>query len=473
MQKATKKQWVSLSLWAIAYTLFTVWVGNYLLLFGLIVLFDIYISKIVPWGAWKKTKNQTLRKIYDVIDDVIFALVAVYLINLFVFQMYKIPSSSLEKSLLVGDYLMVNKISYGPRIPNTPLSFPLAQHTLPILNVKSYFQYPQWPYKRLKGLGQVKRNDIVVFNFPAGDTVALKMENPDYYYSVNQYGRNNVHSNQRVFGEISYRPVDRRENYVKRCVGMPADVLQIVNDTVLINGQQIPFPKNAQFNYLIETTGATWSEKDFEAFAISRDDYSRNILMNNYQNAEHAFEIAGIAKTPDNKYNPVYNLPLTQETLRKINRSGKVTSVRKETSDFLNVLFLPMPLYPYDYPQGWTRENFGPIKIPAKGETIRLDKHTVAIYRRCIVNYENNTLEERDGKYILNGQPATSYTFRYNYYFMMGDNRHNSQDSRSWGFVPEDHIVGKPIFIWLSLDKDKKGLNAVRWNRIFKTVSTD
>jgi signal peptidase I len=474
MKKATKTQWTFFSAWAIVYTLFTVWVGNYWLLAGLPVLFDIYITKIIPWEAWKKTENRILKKIYEWIDTILFALIAVYIINLFVFQMYKIPSSSLEKSLLVGDYLMVNKISYGPRIPNTPLSFPLAQHTLPVINTKSYIEYPQWKYRRLKGLGDVKRYDIVVFNFPAGDTVARKMENPDYYYSVNQYGWNNVNHNSNVFGAITYRPVDRRENYVKRCVGMPGDVLQIIDDTVFVDGNALPFPKKIQFNYLIETNGAIWSEKEFEAFGISRDDYySRNALINRYQNAEPAFEAAGIEKNSDGTYNPVYDIPLTQEALRKIDKSGKARSIHKETSGFLNVLYIPSPLYPYDYQQGWTRENFGPLRIPQKGMSIELDERNLALYRRCIVNYEGNTLELKDGKILINKQPATSYTFRYDYYFMMGDNRHNSQDSRSWGFVPEDHIVGKPIFIWLSLDKDKRGLGAIRWDRIFKTVDTN
>ncbi|MDR1561564.1 MAG: signal peptidase I [Dysgonamonadaceae bacterium] len=473
MKKAKKSQWMFFSAWTVVYVLFTVWIGNYWLFAGLPVLFDIYISKVIPWEAWKKTKNRTLRKVYDWTDSILFAFVAVYIINIFVFQMYQIPTSSLEKSLLVGDYLMVNKISYGPRIPNTPLSFPLAQHTLPVLNVKSYIEYPQLKYKRLKGLGEVKRNDIVVFNFPAGDTVARKMENPDYYYSVNQYGRDNVNNNRHIFGEIIYRPVDRRENYVKRCVGMPGDVLQIVNDTVLIDGKALPFPKKVQLNYLVETNGAIWGEKEFEVFGVSREDRTKNALINHYRNAEPAFESVGIEKNNDGSYNPVYDIPLTQEALAKISKSGRVRSIHKETSAFQNVLYLPMPMYPYDYQLGWTRENFGPLWIPGKDAKIELNERNVALYRRCIVNYEGNTLDEKDGKYFINGKLASDYTFRYNYYFMMGDNRHNSQDSRSWGFVPEDHIVGKPIMTVFSLNKDKRGLNAIRWNRIFKTVSTD
>jgi signal peptidase I len=471
MRKATKTQWILFAAWAVVYILFTVWVGNFWLLLGLPVLFDIYISKIVPWNKWKQTKNPALQKFLEWVDAILFALVAVYIINLFVFQMYKIPSSSLEKSLLVGDYLMVNKVSYGPRIPNTPLSFPLAQHTLPILNTKSYIDWPQWDYRRLKGLGDIQRYDIVVFNFPAGDTVARKMENPDYYSLVQQYGWQHVNSNKRQFGDIVFRPVDRRENYVKRCVGMPGDWLSIINDTVLINNEPLPFPEKVQFNYLIETNGSVWGEREFAALGVSRDDYIRS-YQNRIENAAAAFRAAGIERNESGAYNPVYEVPLTQEALEKLKRSGIARSVRRATTDYLDQLYMPQPVYPYDYQQGWTRDNFGPLWIPRKGETIELNEKNIALYRRCIVNYEGNTLEIKDGKTLINGNEATTYTFRYDYYFMMGDNRHNSQDSRSWGFVPEDHIVGKPVFIWLSLDKDKGLFNGkIRWNRIFRTVS--
>ena len=180
MKEISKRQWINFSIWAVLYILFTAWMGNWWLLLGLLVLVDIYLTKFIPWGAWKKNKNPKVQNVLNWIDDILFALIAVYLINIFVFQNYQIPSSSLEKTLLVGDYLFVSKLSYGPRVPNTPISFPLVQNTLPLFNCKSYIEWPNWGYKRVKGLGQVKRNDIVVFNFPARDTVALKVQNPDY-----------------------------------------------------------------------------------------------------------------------------------------------------------------------------------------------------------------------------------------------------------------------------------------------------
>ena len=234
MKKFSKKQWIKFSIAAVLYLLFTLWMQNAWLLLGLIVLVDIFLTGYIPWGAWKRTKNPQVRNVLEWVDDILFALVAVYFINIFIFQNYQIPSSSLEKSLLVGDYLFVSKLSYGPRVPNTPVAFPLVQNTLPFFNCKSYLDWPEWDYKRVKGLGHVKRNDIVVFNFPAGDTVALKVQNPDYYHLVEQYGREAILLNKADFGDVIYRPVDKRENYVKRCIGMPGDTIEIRDNHCLL-----------------------------------------------------------------------------------------------------------------------------------------------------------------------------------------------------------------------------------------------
>jgi len=462
MKKATKAQWIIFSCVTVLYIAFIIWVGNYWWLLGIPVLFDIYISKFIPWGAWKNPQNKSLRKIAEWVDAILFALIAVYFINLFVFQMYKIPTASLEKSLLVGDYLMVNKISYGPRIPNTPLSFPLVQHTFPVINTKSYIEWPRWGYKRLKGLGPVKRNDIVVFNYPTGDTVALKSPSyEDYYFSVRNYGRDRIWSDKNRFGDIVYRPVDRRENYVKRCIGMPGDSLQIIDNEVYIDGKHLPLPKNAQFNYFVETNGGLLSERQFRTLGISLDDIN---LMNRYPDSNYYFEQLGIEKNADNSFNPVYLLPLTKEALNKLEKNGWSRSIRIDADNIFKG-----DIFPYSYLFPWSRDNYGPVWIPKKGESIQLNENNLALYTRCIVNYEGNTLQIKNNQIFINGNPASRYTFKYNYYFMMGDNRHNSQDSRSWGFVPEDHIVGKPILIWLSTDKDRKLFNGgIRWKRIFK-----
>lgn len=466
MKKIEKKQYIKFAIAAVLYGLFILWMQNGWLALGYILLADIYLTKYIPWGAWKKTNNPTLKSIYDWIDDIIFALVAVYFINLFIFQNYQIPSSSLEKSLLVGDYLFVSKVSYGPRVPNTPLSFPLVQNTLPILNCKSYLDWPSWDYKRVAGLGQIQRNDIVVFNFPAGDTVATLQQNPDYYTLVQMYGREAVCMNKQSFGEIIYRPVDKRENYVKRCVGLPGDSLSIRNNQVYINGKAAQNPKNMQLNYFVETE-TPLTETMFRNWGVSRDDYMPYGQPCTVTDPE-TLSFLGFQPNANGTYNLVYRFPMTEAMVAQVKKLPSVKKVIVEPEIIGGTMY-----YPVDYDNGWTRDNYGPIWIPKRGATIELTPENLALYRRCIKNYEHNELEEKDGVVYINGEKATTYTFQYDYYWMMGDNRHNSADSRSWGFVPEDHIVGKPIMIWLSLDKDRSLIDGcIRWNRLFRWVDS-
>ena len=466
MKKIEKKQYIKFAIAAVLYGLFILWMQNGWLALGYILLADIYLTKYIPWGAWKKTNNPTLKSIYDWIDDIIFALVAVYFINLFIFQNYQIPSSSLEKSLLVGDYLFVSKVSYGPRVPNTPLSFPLVQNTLPIFNCKSYLDWPSWDYKRVAGLGQIQRNDIVVFNFPAGDTVATLQQNPDYYTLVQMYGREAVHMNKQSFGEIIYRPVDKRENYVKRCVGLPGDSLSIRNNQVYINGKAAQNPKNMQLNYFVETE-TPLTETMFRNWGVSRDDYMPYGQPCTVTDPE-TLSFLGFQPNANGAYNLVYRFPMTEAMVAQVKKLPSVKKVIVEPEIIGGTMY-----YPVDYDNGWTRDNYGPIWIPKRGATIELTQENLALYRRCIKNYEHNELEEKDGVVYINGEKATTYTFQYDYYWMMGDNRHNSADSRSWGFVPEDHIVGKPIMIWLSLDKDRSLFDGgIRWNRLFRWVDS-
>lgn len=461
-----RKQWVKFGIAAVLYALFCLWMENGWLLLGEIVVADIYLTKFVSWGAWKKSANPTIQSALNWVDDIVFALVAVYFINIFLFQNYQIPSSSLEKSLLVGDYLFVSKLSYGPRVPNTPISFPLVQNTLPVLNCKSYTDWPEWGYHRVKGLGEVKRNDIVVFNFPAGDTIALLQQNPDYYTLVAQYGREAIRLNKATFGEVMYRPVDKRENYVKRCIGMPGDSLAVRDNQVYINGKAAENPENMQFNYYVETDGTLFNEEQFRLMDVSRDD--RGLIGGNNGYGQELLAFLGFQPNADGQYNPVYRMPLTKHALAVAKKFAFVKKVVIEPET------MGGPTYPVDYETGWTRDNYGPIWIPKRGATIRLDERNLALYHRCIKNYENNSLETKGGKIYINGKETTEYTFKYDYYWMMGDNRHNSADSRSWGFVPEDHVVGKPIMIWLSLDKDRSWFDGkIRWERLFRWVHNE
>jgi signal peptidase I len=471
------KQWIKACVWSIIYILFIVWVGNYWWLIGLPIVFDAFVTGFIPWTWWKSSKNKSVLTIMGWVDAIVFALVAVYFINTFLFQNYQIPSSSLEKSLLVGDFLFVSKASYGPRVPNTPLSFPLVQHTFPLLECKSFIEHPQWDYKRLKGFDSVKRNDIVVFNFPTGDTVPVMRPNPDYYISCYnegksylltqnpkenpstelcyKYGREIVRSKESEYGKIVYRPVDRRENYVKRCVAVAGDWLKIVENQIYINDKkQDKFP-GIQFNYFVQTDGTQLTNEILDKLGISVED---RWLIDNTQYAE------GIKSLGFDPNLPVYHFPLKEE---KYNQLKEVTGVRKikiETSDAKDV-------FPLGGDKNWTRDNYGPIWIPKKGARLLLNSYNLPIYERIIKVYEHNKLEVKNGIYYINDKPSKTYTFKMDYYWMMGDNRHNSADSRYWGFVPEDHIVGRPVLVWLSLDKDKGWFDGkIRFNRFFKNA---
>lgn len=470
MIQATRKQWIKFVVVLALYLVFLIWLKSWLGLVVVPFIFDAYITKKIPWTWWKKSKNPTVLTVMSWVDAIIFALVAVYFVNLYFFQNYVIPSSSLEKSLLTGDYLFVSKMSYGPRIPQTPLHMPLTQHTLPVLNCKSYLEFPHWDYRRVKGLGEVQLNDIVVFNFPAGDTVALgipaediyrlsyqcgkELAKPidiadipleqqrmvyDYYY---QLGRQYIDENPRQFGEVVSRPVDIRENYVKRCVGLPGQTLEIKDRIIYLDGKPNKEPDNVQYRYLVKTTRPIPDDLAHE-LGISQED-----LAYYYTDAS------------------VYNIPLTEKAKAGLLARKDITvSIEDTPADDAG------GLYPVNMNKDWTTDNYGPIWIPKKGETLKLTLENLPIYERPIHAYEGNELAVKDGKIYINGQETDEYTFQMDYYWMMGDNRHNSADSRFWGFVPEDHVVGKPIFIWLSLDPDRGWTDGkMRWSRLFTWV---
>ena len=470
MKKQENKtiQWIKFILVLIAWLLFCSWLESWLGLIVVPFIYDAYISKKINWGWWKERENP-LRFIMSWVDAIVFALVAVYFINLFFFQNYVIPSSSLEKSLLTGDYLFVSKMSYGPRIPQTPLTMPLTQHTLPVIECKSYIEWPQWEYRRAKGLGDIQLNDIVVFNYPAGDTLCSSMQyqafdyyqmcygigyqiypqrpNPDslsyeqrqeFFNIIYNAGRNKIWANQAEYGEVITRPVDRRENYVKRCVGLPGQTLQIKDHIIYLDGKENKEPDNVQYTYYVKLKQRI-PEEMMEELGITMEELA-SLNVNGY-------------------------MPMTKKVKEELEkRSDIVESIR------LNTAADDKEIYPLNGNMHWTRDNYGPVWIPKKGESIDLTPDNIAIYERPIKVYEGNELQVKDGKIIINGKEAKSYTFKMDYYWMMGDNRHNSADSRYWGFVPEDHIVGKPIFIWWSSDPDRGGFAGIRWSRLFSFV---
>lgn len=466
-----RRNWIKFFIYSLLLLLFLYWIDGWWGLLVLPLLFDAYITKKIPWTWWKKSQNKQVRSLMSWVDAIVFAVVAVYFVNLYFFQNYVIPSSSLEKSLLTGDYLFVSKMSYGPRGPITPVHMPMTGHTMPLLGTKSYLNHPHWSYKRAPGFGKVKLGDIVVFNYPSGDTVIANFQDADYYsvcyqtgeelfpynrqgltpeaqmaVAEKQYevGRNYILQNKDRFGKILSRPVDMREHYVKRCVGLPGQWLRIRNGIIYIDGKAMPQPTEAQQSYDVRLRYNL--PDDFcKEYGISLEDRSEPI---------------GDPSTS------ILRMPLTKRALAAL----------KKRTDLVESITPSPPtsgtaLYPHDKETGWTCNDYGPVWIPRKGRTLRLTLNNLPLYRRPIEVYEGNRLEVKDGQILINGHVTDTYTFHMDYYWMMGDNRDNSADSRFWGFVPEDHIVGKPILIWLSLDKDYGWTNGkIRWNRLFRFV---
>ena len=451
--------WIRAGIWSALYIAFVLWVAwgdwkslGWLALLPIIV--DAFTTKYINYGWWRKFKPETpsdspsrgetkgnafLYTLFSWIDAIVFALVAVYFINLYIFQNYQIPSSSLEKSLCVGDFLYVSKMAYGARVPQTPLSMPLVQHTMPawLGGGKSYLDKPHWDYKRLAGWTSPRKGDIVVFNFPAGDTVVVGHETPDYY-SLRHIAETQGYGTLRYYGitpgdmkHLIVRPVDRRENYVKRCVGEPGDSLKIIDNVIFTKGDGLPVTgdgwtqeperEGLQLNYFVQTDGHVFGAKYLDKLGISLADRQQ-------------------------VRSDVWHFPLTQAMREELAKNPHVQAIQLEQDA------MGGSVYPLGH-NDWTRDNYGPIYIPRKGDRILITEDNYWLYKRIADAYEFKPI--RIGE---------EYEFSMDYYWMQGDNRHNSADSRYWGFVPEDHIVGRPVFIWLSIDKDNR---KIRWNRLF------
>ncbi len=439
-------KWVRLTFWSVLYLLWVIWLGNYWWLFGLVPIFDHHITRKVKWLFWKKEykEGEPRNTLLDWLDAIIFAVVFVTFINIFFFQAFKIPSSSMESSLLTGDHLFVSKLTFGPRIPQTPLTIPFTHNV--IFGKESYSTLIQNEYRRLKGFRNVERGDYVVFGFPGGDTVLTKAPADDYYAVCRFYGKEYA---VKSYGPLIVRPADKKDHYVKRCVAIHGDTLSVVNGRVYVNSQAQEVWPGVQTTYNVVTDGSRINLKTLEKLGLNLSELSFDESLPGYP-----------------------QMPLTAAMLEQIKACANVRSVEEQVD-----------VYPPDYPDSylmlfpfkedfrWTRDNYGPLWIPEAGATVRLDSHNIALYERIIRVYEKNELKiTSDGHFIINGKETDEYTFKQDYYFMMGDNRHNSLDSRYWGFVPEDHIVGRPALIWLSTDSAKSFPSNVRWKRFLKFV---
>ncbi len=438
-------KWARLGFWSVLYILWVIWLGNYWWLFGLVPIFDGHITKKVKWLFWKKEYKEGEKRnaLLDWLDAIIFAVVVVTFINTFFFQAFKIPSSSMESSLYTGDHLFVSKLAYGPKLPQTPLTIPFTHNV--IAGKESYSELIQNDYRRLKGFGSVKTGDYVVFGFPHGDSVLVREPAADYYTYVRTLGRDYTHAN---YGPVKVRPSDKKDHYVKRCVAVAGDTLQIIDGQVFVNSQKQENWPGVQNSYRVVTDGKKINQKILDKLGI------------NIRELWYHPELPGYPE-----------MPLTAEMLEKVKSYSNVVSVTQNTDSYPpDYPDSDLTIFPFSSDFRWTRDNFGPLWIPAKGAEVELTLQNLPLYQRIITSYEGNTLEVKDGRIYINSEEAHKYTFQQDYYFMMGDNRHNSLDSRYWGFVPEDHIVGKPALIWLSIDGNRKFPHNIRWRRFFKFV---
>ena len=455
----TKKYWFWLQLIPIAGQFITIWLTIiFVMHFKKVSVPDHAATVLIPFlyfpylGFSSYVKwhgHDTLRHYHkpvsrEWIDAAVFAVVAATLIRSFIFEAYVIPTGSMEKTLLVNDFLFVNKMSYGARIPQTPLSFPFVHNFMPFSKTSpSYIKEVQIPYKRLPAISSIRRNDVVVFNFPAGDTIINDEEHGSLvpYYDVL---RNEFNGNREALKDrypVLVHPMDKTDNYIKRCVGVPGDLLEVKSGILYINGQPGFQSPTSQTEYLVQTDGSPInSEFLLSELGIDVDNTKDQIRFTSGQS-------------------DIFVINMTPAEAAKVKALSTVKSVALYSDNMVGQTF---PNNEALYP--WTVDNFGPLRIPKKGDKVELTPANIDIYRRLITTYEHNQLDEVNGKYILNGKEVTSYTVQLNYYWMMGDNRHRSQDSRYWGFVPETHIVGKASMIWFSYE------NGPRWKRIFSSI---
>ncbi len=416
-----------------------------------LITFGFYIYYVNYFQEVTYIENRSLTprtSLGEWTSSILFAIIAATIVHTYVMQPFTIPTSSLEKTLLVGDYLFVSKFHYGARAPLTGVSFPMVHDTIPVIRKKSYRTEPQLPYFRLPGFQDIERNDIVVFNWPV-DTVN----------AFQQYGD----------GKYHYKPIDKKSNYVKRCVGIPGDEIEIKDGYVYVNGEQNTLPDRAklQFMYVIQAKNAFVKVAPNGQYTNIPNDF----IVDRYG-------VSDIYLTNIDRETKTFThiAHITDEAYEKLKNNSQIISIEKHEND--NKIWNPR-IFPHDPRYNWSAKNFGPIQIPKQGETVNINIENIPLYKRIIEVYEGselgieNTISINGTLVYLNNEPLTEYTFLQDYYWMMGDNRDNSEDARMWGYVPYNHVVGKPVFVWLSLDANKSGLDKIRTERVFTTVKGD
>jgi len=433
-------RYIKLLVSSLLYTFFVMWLENYWLFFGYLFLFDFFVTRYIPWKFWEKqnpTKKQQEK--YEWIDALIIAVVAALMVKTFFYEAYTIPSSSMNKTLQNGDYILVNKMAYGPIMPRTILSLPFTHNVLPLTqSTPSYVKWITLPEKRLAGYSTVKRNDILVFNFPEGDTIVKQFPNRSYYSMVRQYNRDSIKNNFKLM----HRPVDKRDYFIKRCIALQGDTIRINQGIVYVNNQDQNSPKTICYDYILKLEWGT----DSAFFA----DYG----ITNYENTEFPNVT-------------LFRVALDKETYEAMKSDPRLKAIRKHID--VDVAYSNPHIFPHHTAFNWTEDNFGPVVIPGKGMDIYLHTGNLPLYQRVITAFEGNSLTVQGDSIFINQQYTETYQFKQDYYFVMGDNRHNSTDSRYWGFVPHNHVIGKAVFVWLSVDKNK-GEKKIRWANTFKVI---
>lgn len=443
IRRILRNPFLRLLLTSTIFTIWVLWLETYWLFTGLIIITDVHLTRFINWRFWRKRLPRGKRHKFstEVFDSLVWAVLVAVFIRVFLFEAYSIPTSSMEKTLEVGDYILVNKVRYGSRLPITPITIPFTHNTLPYSDkVKNSFSSSvQLPYKRLRGFTEIKRYDVVVFNYPEGDTVIQEMPDKSYYSMCREYGTDNIKSKYNLL----YRPVDKRDNYVKRVIGLPGDTIKIQHGKAYINNRPEQGVEGLQYNYSIKVLNEADTSL-FDTLGVSKYDI------------EH------------NEYNSIYTLPITSNQYHNIIDSSYFKAIVKYEN--IDPTDTKKRIFPFNEHYAWTEDNYGPVIIPQRGIEIEINARNLPLYHRIISAYEGNEVRVKNNLIYINDIIRTTYTFKMNYYFMLGDNRHNSDDSRYWGFVPEDHIIGHARLTWLSLDKNKSFPHNIRWNKMVKFI---